>query len=151
MRLKARGSFLADPEQVEVGESAVADELRGFNASLKHLEQLCLLIDYATMYDVNENPLGYRQNLKHLWMRSRWHLDSVERAKGQKDWEVIKGMKCLVNSKTGTIEVDELLPELLDKFFEWLQGRLHKHEVTYSKRALKEMGLMYQKKIYGMQ
>jgi hypothetical protein len=144
------GFMVLESENLEDKEVSGSDESKGFNASVDHLKQLCVLIEDATKYDVNDNPFGYRKNLKHLWMRGKWHLDKEERKKGQEDWKKISCAVCIVDADNERFIVDDGLIQQMDDFFEWLQGRLHKHEVTYSKRALRELGLGYQRKLMGM-
>lgn len=141
---------MSETQAVEEKEKVLEDDRRGFNASVRHLEQLCGLIDDVIKYDVNENLWAARNNLKHFWFLARGHLDSRERAKGQKDWEYLKGLIIVFNREEGTVLPDSLLQEAFDDFFSWLIGRLHYHEVTYSKKALKEYGLDMQRKRYGI-
>ncbi len=104
-----------------------------FNMNIATLERIDKILTDMSIYSVNQNWQGLKNNLLELYKESYGLLvEKKQDTDADKAWEAIKELECYFDER-GNLIFDENLPKQLTDFDFWLRNLLYKYGVTFAK------------------
>jgi glucose-6-phosphate 1-dehydrogenase len=121
-----------------------------FNGAVATLERIHVLIQFISIYRVNEHILGYKMNLYELLVEVQGFLTKDELKHAWAWWQEIDQYTIVKDEENDKIVYDSGLWGDLDHFSAWLRLRCHIHKVTFTDKTMQEIGLQKVRRRYGL-
>lgn len=120
-----------------------------WNMSLATLWRLDSLMKRLSFFLILGKSVAAERVLYEFYKESNPFLDKEEKLRAEKLWnEVID--KRQARRERGRTTFGHEYMDSIHAFDFWLRNKLYQHDISYSKRALKEYGLDLQRKRFGI-